>query len=51
MEKSESMWLRLDVGKDVYPQTSSQNVDLAVFKVRSINGVLYVSCIAYLEAD
>ncbi|KAL2759354.1 hypothetical protein ACRALDRAFT_2096768 [Sodiomyces alcalophilus JCM 7366] len=40
IEKSGHMWLLLDVGKDAYPQASSDNVDLAVFKVRSIDGVL-----------
>lgn len=42
IERMGSMWLLLDVNRDLHPKTTSQNVDLVVFKVRSVGDVLYV---------
>ncbi|KAH6705627.1 hypothetical protein EV126DRAFT_171211 [Verticillium dahliae] len=47
IEKTGSMWLLLDINKDLHPKTTSQDVDLAVFKVRLVGDVLHYDRASY----
>ncbi|KAG7111293.1 hypothetical protein HYQ44_009488 [Verticillium longisporum] len=51
IEKTGSMWLLLDINKDLHPKTTSQDVDLAVFKVRLVGDVLHYDRASYNDAN